>query len=76
MADEKKSSATKQDKRMEIEDVQRRLDMLDQRLDNIDSIVTAVAELVMNQPVSLNVICPRCGKKIEISVVGREKPTS
>ena len=76
MADEKKSSVIKQEQRPDIEDVRRRLDMFDQRLDNIDSIVTAVAELVMNQPVALNVTCPRCGKNIEISIVGREKPTT
>jgi hypothetical protein len=76
LADEKKSSVIKQEQRPDIEDVKRRLDMFDQRLDNIDSIVTAVAELVMNQPVALNVTCPRCGKNIEISIVGREKPTT
>ena len=76
MADEKKSSVIKQEQQPDIEDVKRRLDMFDQRLDNIDSIVTAVAELVMNQPVALNVTCPRCGKNIEISIVGREKPTT
>ena len=76
MVDEKKSSVTKQEQRLDIEDVKRRLDMFDHLLDNIDSIVTAVAELVMNQPLALNVTCPRCGKNIEISIVGREKPTT
>lgn len=75
MAEEKKSSAKGQEQKLDIEDVKRRLDMLDQRLDNIDSVVTAVAERVMSQPVALTIICPRCGKKIEISIIGKEKPT-
>lgn len=60
---------------VDIENVKRRLDMLDQRLDNIDSMVTAVAERVMKQPITFNMRCPRCGKEIEIAVIGTEKPT-
>jgi len=60
---------------LDIEDVKRRVDMLDQRLDNIDSIVSAVAERVMNQPIALNITCPHCGKNIEITIMGRGKPT-
>jgi uncharacterized Fe-S cluster-containing protein len=48
--------------------------MLDQRLDNIDSIVTAVAERVMKQPVTFNVTCSNCGRNIEIALIGIEKP--
>ena len=58
-----------------IEQLKRRLDMLDQRLDNIDSVVTAVVERVMNQPIALNVTCPNCGKNIEIAIIGGHKPT-
>ena len=53
-----------------------RLDMLDQRLDNIDSVVTAVAERVMSQPITLNITCPNCGKNIEITIIGQGKPTA
>lgn len=49
--------------------------MLDTRLDNVDSIVSAVAERVMNQPVTLTVTCSKCGQKIEIALIGKEKPT-
>ncbi|HJX12072.1 MAG TPA: hypothetical protein VJ377_00950 [Dehalococcoidales bacterium] len=52
-----------------------RLDMLDRRLDNVDSIVSAVAERVMRQPVTLHVTCSRCGHKIEITLIGTEKPS-
>ncbi len=58
-----------------IEDIKRRLDMFDQRLDNIDSIVTAVAERLMSQPITLNIACPHCGKNIEVAVIGNSKPT-
>ena len=61
----------------QLQDIQqliKRLDMLDERLDNIDSIVTAVAERVVSQLVTLNITCPRCGRDIEIAVVGTQKP--
>ena len=59
---------------LDIEHIKKRLDMLDQRLDNIDSIVTAVAERVMSQLITLNITCPYCGKDIEIALVGSQKP--
>ncbi|MFC1966147.1 hypothetical protein ACFLWI_04285 [Chloroflexota bacterium] len=59
---------------LDIQRINRRLDMLDQRLDNIDSIVTAVAERVMSQLISLNITCPHCGKDVEIAIVGSQKP--
>ncbi|MDD5127292.1 MAG: hypothetical protein PHR43_04245 [Dehalococcoidales bacterium] len=52
-----------------------RLDMFDQRLDNIDSIVSAVVERVMKQSVILNVTCSRCGHSTEIAIVGVAKPS-
>jgi hypothetical protein len=57
-----------------IERLIERLDMLDKRLDNVDSIVSAVAERVMRQPVTLNITCSKCGQKIEIALIGTEKP--
>ena len=58
----------------DIERISKQLDALDKRLDNVDSIVSAVAERVMKQPVTLNITCPRCGHKIEIAIIGAEKP--
>lgn len=58
----------------DIQRIVKRLDMLDRRLDNVDSIVSAVAERVMKQPISFNVTCPKCGQKIEIAIIGTEKP--
>jgi len=59
---------------VDVERLKKRLDMLDERLDNIDSMVTAVAERVMSRPITLNMICPHCGKGVEIDIMGNEKP--
>jgi len=55
--------------------IREQLDMLDVRLDNVDSIVSAVAERVMRQPITLNLTCSKCGQRIEIALIGMEKPT-
>ncbi len=59
----------------ELERLKKRLELLDMRLDNIDSVVTAVAERVMKQPISIMLTCPHCGKNIEVGFVGQQKPT-
>ena len=59
----------------DIDRIVNRLDMLDRRLDNVDSIVSAVAERVMSQPITLNITCSKCGQKIEIALIGTEKPS-
>ena len=46
----------------------KRLDMLDDRLDNMDSIVTSLVERVMARPVVIEVTCPNCGQTIQINV--------
>ena len=74
MAEENESGAVVQEDALDIERIKKRLDMLDQRLDNIDSMVTAVAERVMRRPITLNMNCPHCGKDIEIDIIGNEKP--
>ena len=58
-----------------VEKLQKSFDMMNDRLDNIDSIVTAVAERVMKQPVTMVVTCSHCGHKVEIALIGVEKPT-
>jgi len=67
---DKAAAATAQ----EIQRLKQQMDLLDQRLDNIDSMVTAVAERVMSQLVALNITCPHCGRNIEIALVGSQKP--
>ena len=74
MADEGEPVGVAEEQALEIQHIQQRLDMLDQRLDNIDSMVTAVAERVMSQLVTLNITCSHCGKDVEIAIVGSQKP--
>jgi tetrahydromethanopterin S-methyltransferase subunit G len=57
-----------------------RLDMLDERLDNLDSIVTSLIERVMGRPLVIEVTCPNCGQTVQINVTsgvrvrGKEQP--
>lgn len=74
MAKKNEPSLVDREEALDIDHIKRRLDMLDQRLDNIDSMVTAVAERVMNQPIALNLTCTHCGKGIEIAIIGGMKP--
>jgi tetrahydromethanopterin S-methyltransferase subunit G len=48
----------------------KRLDMLDERLDNIDSIITSVIERVVGGPLIIEVTCPNCGQIVQINVTG------
>jgi hypothetical protein len=66
--------ATVADTDQEVRQLREHLDVLDRRLDNIDSMVTAVAERVMSQPIIFNITCPRCGREIEVSLIGTHKP--
>ena len=75
MAKKEETKLTDQELAQAIERIKSRLDMLDQRLDNIDSVVTAVAERIMKQPVTLSITCSSCGRNIEIALTGTEKPT-
>lgn len=75
MAEKNKPKVLSQEQVLDAKDIERQLDMIDQRLDNIDSVVSAVVERVMNQPLILNVTCPHCGKNVDIAIVGSKKPT-
>jgi hypothetical protein len=74
LAENRRHNSVAQENGLDIEHLRKRLDMLDQRLDNIDSMVTAVAERVMKQPVTFTVSCPNCGSIIEIALFGIQKP--
>lgn len=74
MADVEEPVEVEDEQVLEIQRIKQRLDMLDDRLDNIDSMVTAVAERVLSQLVTLTITCPHCGKDVEIAVVGSQKP--
>jgi len=72
MAKENKAGARAAEQ--DSENIKRRLDMLDRRLDDIDSMVSAVIERVMSQPMTINVNCPNCGKNIDIALIGNKRP--
>ena len=55
-------------KDLDIGQLAKRLDMLDERLDNMDSIVTSLVERVMARPLIMEVTCPNCGQTVEINV--------
>jgi len=74
LAEKNKPGVVGQEQALDIEHLKKRLDMLDERLDNIDSTVTAVVERVVNQPITINITCPNCGKNVEIALLGRQKP--
>ncbi len=59
---------------VDLERLVKQIEMLDKRLDSVDSIVSAVAERVMQQPITLNITCPKCGQKVEIAILGVSKP--
>jgi len=63
------------DRGKEIDRLTKRMDLMDQRLDNIDTMVTAVAERIMSQPISMIISCPHCKKNIEIAIIGSGKLT-
>ena len=74
MAKKDEPNLITEEQAINIEQLKKRLDMLDQRLDNIDSVVTAVVERVMKQLITFNVTCSKCGQNIEIAIMGTEKP--
>jgi hypothetical protein len=63
------------DKAQSLEQLQQKMDNLDQRLVDIDTTVSAIAERAMSRPITLTVTCPGCGKIIEIAIVGNGKMT-
>ena len=73
MAQDRKAASVAEKTKDDIERINKRLDMLDDRLDNIDSMVTAVAERVMKQPLTVNVTCPKCGSDVQIMLTSSTK---
>jgi hypothetical protein len=59
----------------DLEHAKKRLEMLDKRLDSIDSQVTALVERVMRQPVTIEVTCPKCGTTVQIMLTSSTRTT-
>ena len=53
--------------------INRRLEMLDARLDNMDSVITSLVERVMEKPLSLEIACPKCGQAIQVNITSSVK---
>lgn len=64
---------TEKNDRDDLQRLVERLRMLDERLDNIDSVVTTLVERVMRQPIVVQVACPNCGKTVEVSITGNAR---
>ena len=56
-----------------IKQVDRHLKMLEGRLDNMDSIITSLVERVMQQPLTLEISCPKCGQIIQINITSNAR---
>lgn len=57
----------------QLEQLTRRVKMLDDRLDNLDSIVTSLVQRVMEKPLTIEMYCPKCGSQIEIGVTSNAR---
>jgi hypothetical protein len=42
--------------------------MLDERLDNMDTVITSLVERVMGRPLVIEIPCPKCGQIIQVNV--------
>ena len=65
---DKADSVAEVNKELSMEQVSRRLDMLDERLDNIDSVITSLVERVMEKPLTMEISCPKCGQTIQVYI--------
>jgi hypothetical protein len=69
----KSDPAARVDTQLTMEQVSRRLAMLDERLDNLDSVVTSLVEKVMRPPLLMEISCPKCGQIIQINVTSNAR---
>ena len=56
------------------EQLKAKYEMLNDRLDDIDSSVSAIVGRTYNQAAYITTTCPHCGKEFEISIIGLRKP--
>lgn len=75
MADKPKQHVPRREVAPTLETLAQQLAMMDERLDNIDSIVTNVAERVMIQPITISITCAGCGRVSTYNLLASEKPT-
>ena len=57
--------------------MEKRLEMMYKRIDQLDSTVSALIERVMRQPViTIEVTCPKCGSNVHVSMTGNTRLSS
>ena len=67
-AQDKDNSTRLAEQGLEMEQAIKRLDMLNHRLDSMDSVITSLVERVMARPLNMEVTCPKCGEIIQINI--------
>jgi hypothetical protein len=54
--------------------MEKRLEMMYKRIDQLDTMVSTLIERVMRQPVmTIEVTCPKCGSHVHVSLAGNTK---
>ncbi|MBN2187025.1 MAG: hypothetical protein JW732_06210 [Dehalococcoidia bacterium] len=56
------------DRDQDIEQIIKRLNMFDDRLDNVDTVITSLVERVMGRPLTIQLSCPKCGQPIQVDI--------
>lgn len=73
MAVEPPRSAGAQEAQVSLSQLNKRVQLIDERLDSLDSMVTAVVERVMKHTLTMDVVCPHCARHLQVTVVGAVK---
>ena len=54
--------------------MEKRLEMMYKRIDQLDTMVSTLIERVMRQPViTVEIKCPKCGSHVHVSMTGNAK---
>ena len=67
-AQDKNNSIRLAEQGLEVEQVVKRLDIINHRLDSMDSVITSLVERVMGRLLTMEVACPKCGEIIQVNI--------
>ena len=67
-AQDKNNSIRLAEQGLEVEQVVKRLDIINHRLDSMDSVITSLVERVMGRFLTMEVACPKCGEIIQVNI--------
>ncbi len=68
VSQDKGNPVTQVDRDQATKQIIKRLDLLDDRLDNMDTVMTSLVERVMAKPLVIEIPCPKCGQTIQVNV--------